>query len=540
MRILITLLLTCLLACTEAQVTTTNFNSGTLGQGLYNTTSSLCNPPNDGYLTDSFSYWGGKSFRTMVQKVDGICGYSYRSEMHLSPSTLLMQGTEWIGWDTYQPAWQPDDTIPYISGQLHGVNIVPFGLWTTGTKMRVDIQSRANGTTLKTVTYNIGNFAKGQWHRFILHFNRKVDGTGFMQLWADGRLVVDYHGATTDLIGGVPETNGVYFKFGMYKWSIQKSKYPFAVCYVDNVRFGTAAASLGNFQLSASLALLPTNPVCNGSTGSIASSVVGGVSPYTYLWNTGATTANLTNVGAGTYTCTVTDAVGAVTSLSTTLTAPAPLTVTPISGDILSYGGTTFVNVTAAGGTLPYSGTGTITNVAAGTRTFTVTDANGCSTSSTITITQPAALSISAVPGTIACNGGSTSVVVTGSGGNAPYVGTGTFSSTAGVRAYTISDANGNTATTSITIPQPTVLTSSVVYGLVTAPGGTTTVIVTAAGGTAPYTGAGTFTEGSGTHTYTVTDVRGCSQTVTIDIPVSIPNSASSTILKSIKFIRGN
>jgi hypothetical protein len=44
--------------------------------------------------------------------------------------------------------------------------------------------------------------------------------------------------------------------------------------------------------------------------GAIATSVSGGITPYTYLWSTGTTTANLTNLTAGSYTITLTDAIG--------------------------------------------------------------------------------------------------------------------------------------------------------------------------------------------------------------------------------------
>jgi gliding motility-associated-like protein len=53
--------------------------------------------------------------------------------------------------------------------------------------------------------------------------------------------------------------------------------------------------------------LTPTNATCFGFTdGSVTSSVTGGIAPYTYLWSNGATTPDITNVGAGTYSLTVT------------------------------------------------------------------------------------------------------------------------------------------------------------------------------------------------------------------------------------------
>ena len=60
------------------------------------------------------------------------------------------------------------------------------------------------------------------------------------------------------------------------------------------------------------------------------------------------------------------------------------------SSVIACHGGTKTVTVTGSGGTAPYTGTGTFT-VGAGVHNYTVTDANGCTQSTSITVTQPAA-----------------------------------------------------------------------------------------------------------------------------------------------------
>ena len=48
----------------------------------------------------------------------------------------------------------------------------------------------------------------------------------------------------------------------------------------------------------------------NCYNGSITTNVTGGISPYTYIWKTGQTTANINNLGTGEYTQLVTDANG--------------------------------------------------------------------------------------------------------------------------------------------------------------------------------------------------------------------------------------
>src|SRR5207237_5332702 len=100
--------------------------------------------------------------------------------------------------------------------------------------------------------------------------------------------------------------------------------------------------------------------------------------------------------------------------------------------------------------------------------TVTVKDANGCTTTQPVTITQPAAAVSASISSqtNVACFGGSTgSVTVAASGGTAPYTfskdgvnfgATGTFGSlAAGSYTITVKDASGCTTTQPVTITQP-------------------------------------------------------------------------------------
>ncbi|PLX08343.1 MAG: hypothetical protein C0596_07375 [Marinilabiliales bacterium] len=164
---------------------------------------------------------------------------------------------------------------------------------------------------------------------------------------------------------------------------------------------------------------------------------------------------------------------------------------------------------------MPYSGTGTFT-VGAGTYTYTVTDLNGCTSNTTITVSEPTELTASSSAGSIMCNGGSTNVTVTGNGGTIPYSGDGTYTVNAGSHSYTVTDANGCTANTSINISEPTILVASSTSGEIACFGESTTVNVTATGGTPVYSWTGTFTVSEGTYNYTVTDANGCTANTSI------------------------
>lgn len=138
-----------------------------------------------------------------------------------------------------------------------------------------------------------------------------------------------------------------------------------------------------------------------------------------------------------------------------------PLIAAISSGTINCFQGSTTVNVTASGGVLPYSGTGSF-NVKAGTYTYIVTDAEGIKDTVSTTITEPKAIASSLTSGTISTSGGTTTIQVSTTGGTTPYSysinnvdfqTSNTFYNIAsGTYTITTKDANGCIASNNLTI----------------------------------------------------------------------------------------
>ncbi|MEQ8706942.1 MAG: GEVED domain-containing protein, partial [Phaeodactylibacter sp.] len=136
-----------------------------------------------------------------------------------------------------------------------------------------------------------------------------------------------------------------------------------------------------------SLSISATDADCFGApTGSVSLTVDGGTAPFTYEWSNSASTKDLTDVPAGNYSVTVTDANGCEATEAATVAEPADLVLGITGEDVDCFGANTgSANLTVSGGTMPYTydwsngaSTQNIDNLVAGTYTVTVTDANGC------------------------------------------------------------------------------------------------------------------------------------------------------------------
>ena len=354
--------------------------------------------------------------------------------------------------------------------------------------------------------------------------------------------------------------NAPYTYGGSPTQNLQPGTYTYTATSVDGCVSAPVSVTITQPQVALALSSTQVNVLCSGNnTGSINLTVTGGTAPYTYAWSNNTTLEDPTGLASGAYTVTVTDANGCTATTTVTITQPSTLTSSYTQVNVGCFGNTTgSIDLTVNGGVAPYvfawsnqAITEDLNNIPSGVYTVTATDANGCTTTQTVTITQPqAALALSTTQVNVLCFGNSTgSVNLTVTGGTAPYNYLWSNNGTAedptgmpsGAYTVTVTDANGCTAQTSVTITQPqaALALSSTQVNVLCFGNSTGSVNLTVTGGTAPYTYAWSNNTtlqdptglAAGTYTVTVTDANGCTATTTVTI--TEPASAVSVTTQS-------
>ncbi|OWY25515.1 hypothetical protein C7N43_20140 [Sphingobacteriales bacterium UPWRP_1] len=311
------------------------------------------------------------------------------------------------------------------------------------------------------------------------------------------------------------------------------------------------------------------------ANGSIDISISGGIPAYDYNWSNGATTEDLSNVAAGTYSVTVTDSNGCTATLTITVGNISCITAIFTATDATCGNANGEINITVSGGTLPYvynwsngATTEDLTGLAPGVYSVTITDANNCETTLTATI-EDAETATAAFTGPDGiCLGETATFTFTGTapagtvfnwnfGSAGQLTGPGPHTvtwNTAGVETVTltVTDANGCTDIYTQTILISTVnVTATIEPGGMIAPGDTVLLSANAIalpGSTVVYE----WTASSGTidcsscpetiaipseyntiYTVTATDSLGCDASASVSVTwmyekyVTIPNAFS-------------
>lgn len=286
-----------------------------------------------------------------------------------------------------------------------------------------------------------------------------------------------------------------------------------------------------------------TSEICGNNAGEINLSPTGGTTPYSFLWNNGETTQNISGLSAGNYTCVVTDNNGcAITT--------GPISITNSSGNLnisnviatneTCNNGLGSIDISTTGGTAPITylwSTGATTediiNLGSGIYSVVVSDANGCeattqavinSSSGSLAIVQPIITHESCSAGN-----GSINISITGQANPVSYLWSSGATTqdisalTAGIYTVSLTDANGCSTNGSYTVLNSgtslAISNTTITDEYCSSSTGSITAVVT--GGSAPYSYAwsngGTTNSinnlSAGTYNLTVTEANGC-QTV--------------------------
>jgi gliding motility-associated-like protein len=378
--------------------------------------------------------------------------------------------------------------------------------------------------------------------------------------------------SVTASTGTMNSTYNYLISPGSYTTNSSSNLSPSTYTYnIANTINPLACKTTGTFIISqpavlATMATITNSVMCKGmSTASITANPIGGNLNYSYLWSDGITTYStqgINNIPTGIYSLTVMDSKGCSATSTLQVEEPALAITSTVSGisNVLCFGASTgSASILVSGGTGSYTYTWmpgnsinqTATSLSANEYTVISTDANGCLSSKTLSITQPTSgVSISSNTQTnLSCHSYSNALAeVTATGGTGSYTYSWSPSSissvtntannlAAGTITAVVIDANNCSATQTFVITEPAALitniTNTTQAGCNLSDGSAT---YTTTGGTAAYTytwitptsayntNANTINSlSAGINELKVTDAKGC--TYSLSITITNPNT---------------
>lgn len=292
------------------------------------------------------------------------------------------------------------------------------------------------------------------------------------------------------------------------------------------------------------------------NSGKIQLNVQGGIPPYTYLWSNGATTKDLSGISAGIYQVQIKDNSGCTFQGSYTVASSSAIQVAEtLSMPSCGVNPSGSIKLNVSGGTAPYTyqwNTGSnqsqLLNLAAGTYSVKVTDAQGCVIEKQYTLSNQSSLTISySQKQDVLCfgqNSGKIDLAVSGASGTVQALwsdGVTSLSRTnlaPGNYSVTIKDAFCEVSS-SFQISGPTEpLTASVSLQNPSCSGNDGRIILSTKGGTAPYTykwSNGATTKdlsglSEGKFTVDITDKNGCTYQASFDLVSPMPLSIEEVV----------
>lgn len=359
----------------------------------------------------------------------------------------------------------------------------------------------------------------------------------------DGSSILTISGGTpiyNENWGGL--TNPLSLSGGIYNYIITDNN---GCIFTDSILINEPLLLYSNYsQINVS--------TCLGSDGAIDVSVNGGTNPYSFIWNNGQTTEDLTNITSGNYALTITDTNGCIDTFSTYITEPSAALLSATSINVSCFGiNNGSIDLTVNGGTPPFiylwsnnATTEDLTNIPAGIYSVAVTDSNNCISTLNITVNQPTNVSVITTISHVSCFGGNDGIAsLTLSGGYPPYNtnwgGNNPDSLSAGTYTYIVTDSLNCIDTGSVTITEPPMLdTNPTITNVRCKDENNGTATLNTTGGIPPYSEDwGIYNPlnlTAGIYPYTITDFNGCTftNTVTITEPDSLLASHITTNVK--------
>lgn len=294
--------------------------------------------------------------------------------------------------------------------------------------------------------------------------------------------------------------------------------------------------------------------LCFGQTTAVLQSeMTNGTLPYTYAWSVaGQVGQNLSGVGEGTYSVSITDTYGCSGEATHYVSQPDVLTASVEKQDVLCRGQNNgWATVTVAGGIAPYVYTwdhgpnsSHISNLAAGTYSVIVRDLNSCSVTEVVVINQPEKiLDLSVTTSDVSCAGRNDGLAIgVGNGGTLPYTihwfqfnefiasGTQIASLRAGDYTAEIYDENNCTDEVYFSIYEPSqLMVETQVFGVSCKGFNDGSVALSVVGGNSPYsyqwsssdTISSSNSLSAGDYYITITDANGCLKALGVNVPAS-------------------
>ena len=298
-----------------------------------------------------------------------------------------------------------------------------------------------------------------------------------------------------------------------------------------------------------------TDVSCFGGNDGTATVVTnGGAAPYSYIWSNNDVTSSLSNLSAGVYSVTVTDATGCNGSDTITVGQNAQLTLAETHTDASCGNANGSITLTVNGGQAGYtfswnnnSSNQNRTGLTAGSYSVTAEDAAQCTATLSITIGQSSGPSLSISATDVSCYGGNDgTATVVATGGTVPYsylwsnneITSSISGLVAGAYEVTVTDATGCNGSDTVNIEQPPLLEVTLQSTDISCFGDSSAIITSVVSGGVPNyvylwnnstTSAGLSNQPAGSYSLTVTDNNQCSAIT--DITVSQPGALSVDIL---------